>query len=104
MGALVDAARQARDDDVAGLAEAARQPISEGQTRRRGVTRTDDGDGGLLRRLIPSAHGEDGRRRIDLAQRGGISRLVESDEAHADFLRRRKFALDLLDAGDADRP
>ena len=42
MGALVDPPRQARDDDVAGLAQAAGQPFGEHQSRGGGVAGTDD--------------------------------------------------------------
>ena len=51
MGALVDAAREAGDDDVARLAEAAREPVGESQAGGRGVARADDRDGRLLQAL-----------------------------------------------------
>ena len=82
MGALVDAAREARHHDVARLADAARQPFGEGQARRRGVARADDRHRRLLQRLLAAAKREDRRGGVDLAQDRGIVRLAQRDEAH----------------------
>ena len=105
MGALVDAAREAGDDDIAGLAEAARQPIGEGQARRRGVARADDRDRGLLQRLLAAAQREQ-RRRANRSARsaGGYSGSPSATKRTPSLPREREFALDLFALGDADRP
>ena len=90
MGAQVDAAREAGDDDVARLPEPARQPVGEGEAGGGGVARADDRDRGLLQRLLAAAQRQDRRRGIDLAQRRGIVGLAERDEAHAELARRRR--------------
>ena len=72
MGALVDAAREAGDDDVARLAEPARQPVGESKAGGRRVARADDGDRRLLQRLLAAAQSEQRRRGVDVrAARGG---------------------------------
>ena len=104
MGALIDAAREPGDDDIALLAEAARQSVREGQSRRRGVARADDRDGGLLQRLFAPEQSEDGGRGVDLPQRRRIFGFAHRDEAHAELSREVKFAFDFADRGDTDRP
>ena len=51
MGALVDPAREAGDDDIARLAEAAREPVGESKAGGRSVARADDGDRTAAARL-----------------------------------------------------
>jgi hypothetical protein len=84
MRGKINAAGNARDNDDARAAEAARQPIGEGKPRRRGIAGADDRDGRLGQRLPLPAHGDQRRRGVDGAQRGGIVRLPDRDEAHAD--------------------
>ena len=103
MGALVDPPRQPRDDDVAGLSQAARQPLGERQSRSGSVAGADDRDRRLAqhRRLAPKS--ENWRRGIDLLQRRRIVRLAERDEAHAEFAGGDELFFDLFDRSDADR-
>jgi hypothetical protein len=103
MGALVDPPRQARDDDVAGLAQPARQPLGEYEPRGGGVARADDGDRRRPQRLRPPAERENRRRGIDLPQQRRVVRLAEPNEAHAELAGGDELALDVLGRGDADR-
>ena len=71
MGALVDAAGETGDDDIAGLSEAARQPLGEGQAGRRGVARADDRHRRLLQRLLPAGSARTGGAEFDQRRAGG---------------------------------
>jgi hypothetical protein len=55
MRSLVDAARQAGNDDIARLAEPARKAVGEGKTCSGGVARADDGDRRLLQGFLATA-------------------------------------------------
>ena len=103
MGALVDPPRQARDDDVAGLAQAARQPLGEHEPRGGGVAGADDRHRRCPQRLRAPAERENRRRGIDLPQQRRVVRLAERDEAHAELARGDELALDVLGRGDPDR-
>ena len=92
----VDAARQARDDGEAGVAEIARESLGETHAGGRGVARTDDGDHRPVERRRSAAHGEQRRRVVDHLQPARIVRLAQRDEADAERLRRRELALGIL--------
>ena len=51
MSALINPPRQPRDDDVAGLSQAARQPLGERESRGGSVAGADDRDRRLAQRL-----------------------------------------------------
>jgi hypothetical protein len=80
MRRLVDAARQPRDDDKAGLAKLTRQRGCEFQSRARGVARADNGDRRPHQRLRRATHAEQRRRIVD----AGKPRRI------AGFLRRQQ--------------
>ena len=104
MGALVDSAREAGDDDIARLAEPAREAVGESKAGGGRVARADDGDRRLLQSFLAAAQSEQRRRGVDMPQRRRIVGLAIGDEADAELARRLELALDLVDAGDADRP
>ena len=103
VGALVDPPRKPRDDDVAGLAQTARQPLREGEPCGGGVAGADDRDSRLPQRLSAPAKRENRRRRIDLPQQRRVVRLAKCDKAHAEFARGDELALDVFGRCDADR-
>jgi hypothetical protein len=103
MGALVDSPRQAGDDDVAGLAHAARQAFGECEPRGGGVAGADNGHRRRPQRLRAAAEGENRRRGIDLPQQRRVVGLAERDEAHAELARGDELTLDVVGRGDADR-
>ena len=82
MGARVDAARQARDDDIAGRAEIAREPLGEGEARRGGVARADDRHRRAGAEPRPSRARRASGGAVSIACSGArIVRLAERDEA-----------------------
>ena len=103
MGALIDPPRQPRDDDIAGLPQAARQPLGESQPRGGSVAGAYDRDRRLAQRLRGAPKSENRRCGIDLLQRGRIVRLAERDEAHAEFAGGDQLFFNLFDRSDADR-
>jgi hypothetical protein len=103
MDALVDPARPPRDADVAGLSQAARQPLGESQSRGGSVAGAHDRDRRLAQRPRDTPKSKNGRRGIDLLQRRRIVRLAERDEAHAEFAGGDQLLFDLFDRSDADR-
>ncbi len=62
MGALIDSAREPRDDDVSGLSQSARQPFGESEPRGGGVAGADDRDRRLVQHLRAPAQRENRRR------------------------------------------
>ena len=103
MGALIDSPRQPRDDDIAGLSQAARQPLGERESRGGSITGAHDRDRRLAQRLRGAPKSENGRRGIDLPQRWRIVRLAQRDEAHAELAGGDQLFFDLFDRSDADR-
>jgi hypothetical protein len=103
MNALVDPARQPRDDDVASLSQAARQSLGESQSRGRSIAGAHDRDRRLAQRLCAAPNSENRRRGIDLLQRRRIVRLAERDEAHPQFTGSDQLFFDFFEGGDADR-
>ena len=97
VGGGVDAARHARDDDMAGLTQlqrqAARDPLSAG----RGDARADDGDAGRVQQFDPTPGPQDRRGRIQRRQHLGIVGIAQHQQAGADPLTIGQFALDLGD-------
>jgi hypothetical protein len=103
MDALVDPARQPRDDHVAGLSQTARQPLGERESRSGSVAGADDCDRRLAHRFRAASKSKNRRRGIDLLQRGGIIRLTERNEADPEFASGDELFFDLFDRSDADR-
>ncbi len=64
---------------------------------------THDGHGRARENRRRAAHGDERRRRIDLAQQRGIIRFAERDEPRPAGFRKRELSLDLFFAGDPDR-
>ena len=81
MRGLIDAARQARDDDEAGLAEIARQLAGEFQPGAGGVARADDRDHRPHQRVGRAAHAEQGRRIVERRQPRRIGGFARRDQA-----------------------
>ena len=102
MRLAIDAARHAGDDDIAGLAQIARQVARHAPAGCGGVARADHGDGGQVQQVAPAAHGDHRRRRVDGGEAGGIVRLACGQMSGAELLRRVDLALDLVGRGRLD--
>ncbi len=72
--ANVDAPRETRDDNKAGIRQATREPLGKGKTRGGGIARADDGDSRPLENGQMSAHAMSG---------GAASILARCDEYSA---------------------
>lgn len=104
MRLYVYATRQPRDDHVSRPGDGARDLLGEGEPRRRGVARADDGDLGATQAGKVAPCGDQGRGRVDLAQERRIIRLVEPDQDRAAAADQLQLLLGLFDGRDADRP
>ena len=87
VGGGVDAAGKAGDDDEAGVAEIARQPLGEFDAGGGGVARADDRDHRTGERGGIAAHRDQRRRVVDHLQPRRIVRLAERDEVRRRALR-----------------
>lgn len=101
MGRRVDAARQTRDDDMAGLAELLRQAARDALAAGRGDAGADDADAGARQQGGVAARPQQGRRRINGGQQVGIVGVAQQDQPRADALAGGQFGLDALDRGRA---
>jgi hypothetical protein len=79
----VDAARQARDDAIALPAELASQHARHLDAGKRGVARTDDGDGRQRENRRRTLDREQWRRVIHALQERRIIRFADADESRA---------------------
>ena len=86
MRRLVDAARQPRDDDKAGLAEIARQRACEFQSGTGSVARTDHREHRPLQRIQCAAHAKQRRRIIQRGEPRRIAGFIRRQQADADTL------------------
>jgi hypothetical protein len=77
MRRLVDAARQARDDDEAGFAALARELAGKFQPGAGGVTRADDRDHRPHGGRAIAAHAEQWRRIVEGGEPRGIAVLAD---------------------------
>jgi hypothetical protein len=71
----VDAARQPRDDHIAGRSDVAREVAGELGAGSRALTRADDLDRRPVQQLAASPDVEQRRRRIERGKRAGIAGL-----------------------------
>ena len=101
VGAGVDPARQPRDDDEAGLAEVAREPLGEFLARRGRIAGADDAEHRPVERASFAAHGEQRRGVVDLAQPLRIVGLAERDVRNVELVRCGQLALGILRRADA---
>ena len=101
MRGLIDAARQPRDDDKAGVAEIARQLACEFQAGAGGVAGADDRDHRPHQRLRRAAHAEQGRRIVERRQPRRIGGFARRDQRDADLFGRGEFGPRFLLAADA---
>lgn len=95
MGSAVDAARQSRNDDETGLAEAARQGGRKLSPGTGGVSCPDDGDGRAPEQGHITEHGQE---RWGIGQGGEGSRvvgLIAVDQATASARQSPDLILDL---------
>jgi hypothetical protein len=83
MGALIDAAREARGDDVFSRAQLMREPFRESEPCGGGVSCADNGDHRALQNRQFSLHAQQWRRGVDLAQGRRIFRLSQGDQQRA---------------------
>ena len=103
MRRLVDAARQPRDDDEAGLAEIARQRAGEFQPGAGGVARADDREHRPHQRIQCAAHAEQRRRIVQRGEPRRIAGFIRRQQADADLLAGREFGARILLAADPAR-
>ena len=103
MRGLIDAARQPRDDDEAGVAEIARQLACEFQPGAGGVARADDGDHRPHQRVGRAAHAEQRRRIVERRQPRRIAGLAGRDQATPILSAGGEFGPRLVLAADAAR-
>ena len=99
----IDAARETRDDDEAGVAEIARQPLGEPHAGRRGIARADDRDHRQGERRGVAAHRKQRRRVVDHLQAQRIVRLADATRRDAERLRGLDLALGVLRASRCGR-
>ena len=92
----VDAARHARGDDDAGLAEPGGQLAGEPPAIGRGVARADHRDDRRDRQQFGAAeHGQHRRRILDRGEQRRIERLAPAQQPSAEPLDRGEFRLGL---------
>ena len=103
MRGLIDAARQSRHDDKAGIGEIARQGAREFQPGAGGVARTDDREHRPHQRILRAAHAEQGRRIVEGGEPRRIAGFVRRQQADADPLAGRQFGARIFLAADAAR-
>jgi hypothetical protein len=103
VGAAVDAASEAGDDDDVGFTEAASDAFGHLLAGDRGVARTDDGSGGVGHQLGRAAkHGDQRWWRGDGLERRRIERFADGHQATARRCRPFEFALGVGATGDGD--
>ena len=94
VGPGVDAAREAGNHRQARLAEAAGQPIREGETRRGGVARAHEGHGRTVQDR-GAAQGQERGRRVGLLEQARVLRLAGGDQLSAEPGQGRHLVLGL---------
>ena len=67
MGALINSPRESRDDNVTGLAQAARQAFGESESSSGSIARTDDRDRGPAQRLRAPSESENSAARESIS-------------------------------------
>ena len=101
MRGLIDATRQARGDDKAGVAEIMRQLAGEFQAGAGSVAGADDRDHRPHQRLHRAAHAEQGRRIVERRQPRRITGFSGRDQIDAEPLACGKLSARILLAADA---
>ena len=98
----VDAAGEARGDDVTGSPDAAREVAGELLPGGGGIAGADDGDDGTGQQRRIALDVEERGRRIEGGERGGIAGLDGEEGCGADAGGGGKLTLGLLPGADAD--
>jgi hypothetical protein len=97
MGRGVDAPRQSRHHDMAGLAQLLRQPARDPLPTRRGDPRPDHGDTGPCHQARVAKGPKQGRRRIDRRQHVWIVGVAQNDQPGTQTLARCYLGFDPFD-------
>ncbi len=103
MRGAVDAAGEARDDDIARRAEIVGELPGEAARGSRGVARADQGDGGPVEQIEVALDDQRRRRGLELRQQGRIEALAEEQVARAQSRHPFDLALDLGPGGEPGR-
>src|SRR6266702_3351990 len=101
MRSLVDAAREPRDDDKAGLAEFASELAGELQPCAGGVARADDRDNRPHQGFCVAPYGEQRWRVVERRQPCRIAVLAGCEPGDAELAARGQLGLRLVRATDA---
>jgi hypothetical protein len=100
---LIDAARQARGNDKAGLAKIARQRAGEFEPGARRIARADDGNDRPHQDILRAAHAEQGRRIVEGGEPRRITGFVGREEGDAKPLAGGKLHAGIFLAADPPR-
>ena len=103
MRRLIDAARQPRHDDEAGLAEIACQGAGKFQPGAGGVARADDGDHRPHQHVQRAAHAEQGRRIVERGKPRRIAGFIRREQADAEPFAGGEFGARIFLAADPPR-